>query len=400
MGMFYGKSSKINNNTSPKNQVISSDSDDVSDNTRAINQIVELEDEIISLNNQIKNLRSYSNEMERAISHYKNFDKNETSDEISDKHITTDVEYLVLSGGGIKGICHCGSLLELDGMNKLFDVNSKLKLKGVCGVSAGSIVASLLAIGYTPKEILAIVEEIDFEQIADDQPGYIRDTINFVKNWGICKGIYIQELMKKLIEVKTGNPNYTIDDLYKDKGISLVIVATNLTRKRSIYFHPNHPTYFDLPIYQAVRMSMSIPFLFEPFIYQSEYWADGGLLDNYPIHVFDGAYPGDPHAKANLADINKKVLGIKIETNKSIEISQDIVVDPINDIGEYCLSYVETFLYENDEQYRNINAKVRTIVNVTPDYPLTKFAIVTKEKDELLDIGRVGVKAYFGRQGH
>ena len=90
----------------------------------------------------------------------------------------------------------------------------------------------------------------------------------------------------------TGNPQMTFNDLYKERGVELCIVAANLNQMKQQLCHPK--TTPDMPIRDAVRMSMSIPIYFQPKIYGTpgsstqDYYVDGGVLNNYPITSFDG----------------------------------------------------------------------------------------------------------------
>ena len=71
-----------------------------------------------------------------------------------------DYEYIVLSGGGIKGISYCGALDVLDKYDILYDEDGKSKIKGFAGTSAGSIVVALLAVGYNPTELKKVMSEM------------------------------------------------------------------------------------------------------------------------------------------------------------------------------------------------------------------------------------------------
>ena len=189
------------------------------------------------------------------------------SDEITKCKKNKDYEYIVFSGGGIKGIAFCGAINMLNEYHILYDDNGRLKIKGFGGTSAGSIMAAMLAIGYTPCELKEIMMRLNTENLLDDKWGIIRDAINFVDDYGVAPGKMFYDFLGDYIRLKTGDADYTIDQLYKDKGIKLVIVGTNMNSKSSIYFFPNHHDvkYYDIPIRMAVRISMSIPFIFEPF---------------------------------------------------------------------------------------------------------------------------------------
>lgn len=301
-----------------------------------------------------------------------------------------DYEYLVFSGGGIKAISFCSALDVLDRHGILYDTAQKLKIKGIAGTSAGSIVAALLAVGYTPKEIIEILKTMEFDKLFCDNASYLRDGYNFLKNYGFCIGEYLTEWMGELIKNKTGDENYTIENLYQDKGIKLVIVTTNLNSRTTIYINPQNEKkeYRAISIKDAVRMSVGIPLQFSPKIYNGDYMVDGGVLDNYALHVFDGAYPGDPSARLNLGKINPKVLGIKIITAKDFGFYQNI--DNRCEIGgliDYGLSFIDLFLLNNEKEIMTPNNWLRTIVIITPDYPLTKSSLTQQEKEELIECG-------------
>ena len=58
---------------------------------------------------------------------------------------------LALSGGGIRGIAHAGALKALE--------DNGIKIDAIGGTSSGSLVASLYAMGYTPRNILNIFKK-------------------------------------------------------------------------------------------------------------------------------------------------------------------------------------------------------------------------------------------------
>lgn len=292
-------------------------------------------------------------------------------------------EYLVFSGGGVKGISYCGALQVLESMDILSNV------KGFAGTSAGSIVAGLLAVGFTPKELTNILNELDVRQLMDDKFGYIRDAVNFVEDYGVCPGKFIYDFLGEKIKQKTGDPDYTIKQVYKDLGVTLVIVTTDLNCLRTVYLHPKNPNkaYRNLSVRQAIRMSTSIPFIFEPVHLNGDYFADGGVLDNYAIHVFDGAFPGDPKARLNLCPPNSKVLGFKIVTddetlNYSVKPRQEI-----KSLLQYSLSYIDIFMTENERRTMTPSNWLRTVHIITPDYPMTDFNLDSDKKSLLIEAG-------------
>lgn len=370
---------------------------------------LERDAEILSLKNKIKKLNDTISIQEDKITLLKtelnairqldtfNGVDEDLMKEIDDTFVNLDYEYLVLSGGGIKGLSFVGALETLERLKVLYDDNNKFKLKGIAATSAGSIIGALYAIGYKSHELKMVIDNIDFDKIEDDKPGFIRDGINFLEDWGICPGDYIVEVLGELIKQKTGNPDYTLNDLYREKKMKLVIVTTEMCSQRSIYLYAGHSNekYSNLPIRQAVRMSMGIPFLFEPYVFDDGIFVDGGVLDNYPLHVFDGEYPGDPKARVNECRPNPKVLGIKIMTSDE-QMNYDLVEkEKITSLYQYGYSFINTFLTENERRIMTPSFWLRTIVVITPVYSLTKFELTENQKNQLVNIGAKSVNDFF-----
>ena len=55
---------------------------------------------------------------------------------------------LVLSGGGVKGAAHIGVLQAIE--------EEKINIDYISGTSSGSIIATLYAIGYSPRDIMIL----------------------------------------------------------------------------------------------------------------------------------------------------------------------------------------------------------------------------------------------------
>lgn len=160
------------------------------------------------------------------------------------------------------------------------------RIKRVGGAAAGAINASLLALGYSLEEIRDILANLDFRNFMDDDWGVLRDAKRLVRDFGWYKGDFFWQWMAHLVEAKTGNPDATFADLVKRRGKpKLYLVATNLaTRLSQVYSKDHSPA---LPVADAVRRSMSIPLFFAAVRESDDLFVDGGVLDNYPIRLFD-----------------------------------------------------------------------------------------------------------------
>lgn len=327
----------------------------------------------------------------KMLTHYGRISDNEKNmiDKINEIKKDKDYENLVLSGGGIKTFAYCGSLQVLEELGIL------KKIKRYAGSSAGAIICTMLAIGYTAYEIRNIMYNTDFNSLLHLHStfGIAEDALKISKNFGCDTGDSFESFIENLIKHKTGNSNYTFNDLYEKQKKELVITGTDINRELTIYFnYLNHP---NMPLKEAVRISMSIPIIFMPVKHNNDYYVDGGMLDNYCIHVFDGEYAGDIQAKLNLIPINPKTLGIRIISDDQKANFELVKRSDVTDFKSYVIRLVDTLYSNNEREYMRPSYWKRTIEVKVPNIPLTQFYLDNKTKDLLQDNGRDAVVKYF-----
>ena len=156
------------------------------------------------------------------------------------------------------------------------------------GVSAGSLVAMCISIGYTLEELLDICVRFDFTNIKemDSIPGWIL-------HFGLDTGERLHKLVEACLHVKGLSSDLTFQECEERFGTSLRIMATDLNDVKPITFSPlTTPTY---RIADAVRASMSAPYYFQPFLcpQTGHYLVDGAVISNYPMFVL----PKEEHAR-------------------------------------------------------------------------------------------------------
>ncbi|MCI8444074.1 MAG: hypothetical protein HFJ37_02720 [Clostridia bacterium] len=189
---------------------------------------------------------------------------------------------LALSGGGIRGIAHAGALKALE--------DNGIKVDVIGGTSAGSLVASLYALGYSPYYIYILFKRYA-KEIAGINSGPIISGIgNFMMSkkvalTGLKTGESIEEAYNGLASRKGVK---TIKDIEK---MPLVIPAVDVGEAKEYIFTnriPNGSTdksqyITDIPIGKAVRASSSFPAVFCPCEFENHKFLDGGVLDNIPV---------------------------------------------------------------------------------------------------------------------
>jgi NTE family protein len=180
---------------------------------------------------------------------------------------------LVLSGGSMKGLAYIGFLEYLEEKKLVLDV-----LDEIVGTSIGAFSGLLIILGYTPADLKEIFIDFDFEHLKDFKVS------SLVSNYGLDDGTRMNAMIKVFIKNKKFDENITLKQLFKKTKKSLVTVATNINSRETVFF--NKENYPDVPVYLAVRMSLNIPFMFSPVVYNGHYYADGGLTCNFPAKYY------------------------------------------------------------------------------------------------------------------
>ena len=197
---------------------------------------------------------------------------------------------LVLSGGGAKGLTHIGIIRALEENNIPIDY--------ITGTSMGAIVGSLYAMGYSPDDMEAVLKSEDFKrwysgEVEEEYMYY------FKKNLPTPEFLNIRLSFRDSLKIKPQFlPSSVVDpvqmnlvfiDLYArataacggdfDKlFIPFRCVASDVYNKKQLVMKRG-----DLG--DAVRASMSFPFMFKPIEIDSVLAYDGGIYNNFPTDV-------------------------------------------------------------------------------------------------------------------
>lgn len=178
------------------------------------------------------------------------------------------IKNLSVSGGGIYGFAELGVLKELEKYEKYLDIQN------IKGVSVGSIVAALYAVGYTPDELTKTLFDMDLD-------GLIRDTyfttIHLYKKYGMHASKGLEDEVERLICNKTNIKQCTFSQIEKN----LTIIATDLNYQCAKFFDRNSTP--NVPISKAIRLSTAYPIVMAPVLFEGNLICDGGAFLNYPI---------------------------------------------------------------------------------------------------------------------
>lgn len=155
---------------------------------------------------------------------------------------------LILSGGGIKGVAHIGAIKALE--------EHGIIPTHISGSSAGAVVGAFYAQGYQPEEILAFFKAtplFNFSRYSYRKPGFI-DTDKFYGDF------------KK----------YFPEDSFKALQKKLYVTTVNMLNGQIQVFKSGQ-------LIKPFLASAAFPGIFSPVTIDEGVYADGGILDNFPI---------------------------------------------------------------------------------------------------------------------
>jgi NTE family protein len=277
------------------------------------------------------------------------------------------IKNISLGGGGFYGYAEVGALIELETYSEFLD------LENIVGVSVGSMVAALYAIGYTPTELRDILFELDFDNLIQDgsygTPIASR-SYAYYRLWsefGMYRATALEEKIEQLIADKTHIKNCTFSQIKKN----LTIITTNLNRQCPRYLNKDLTP--NLVISKAVRMSIGYPMIMTPVLFQDEYYGDGGESINYPITYFN--------------DLDKTI-GITFAAHNENHNGTLKHVVPINNLSQYIFSLGCTLsrsIYVSQINELHLNRSI--VIEILEPISCMQFGLNLEQKKYIYDRG-------------
>lgn len=362
---------------------------------------------------------------------------------------------LVFEGGGAKGMVFVGACKEFFERGHTFD--------RLLGTSAGAITAALMAAGYRPEEMLEaltekengksvfagfmgmpppftdeemqtsairrVLEAIDIKLLFDPWEKWLDDRLaqalaeneQFRHILALIErgGWYAADPFIAWLETKLDSGTWsggqrsfsgmTLAQLFAATGVEVSVVASDTTDGRILVL--NHRTAPDCPVVWAVRMSMSIPLVWDEVVWKSSWGrylgrditghaiVDGGLLSNFPIELFISDEPQVVKLMGPKKD--NPVLGLLIDENlpvpqpKARGLMVDINIKP-NELRTVQrlqrLANAATSAHDKMviDEYSHLIVRLPAA-----GYGTTEFDMSDKRRTALVNAGRSSLAAYF-----
>ncbi len=363
---------------------------------------------------------------------------------------------LVFEGGGVKGIAYAGALKVLKEKTGLLN-----QLYWVAGSSAGAMTALLVALNFNIDEIESEIKHDVIAFLTNLPTGklgiirYIVTNTNKISkniNHGINDGKELYEWIKKLVEKKLKRKEATFLDLKKRSELeklenssgeifkykNLSVIVTNAHKNKAEVF--SWETTPHLQIADAVLASMSIPgFFYVRYLdkekrkidwnptqekinrHQITPYVDGGVLNNYPINIFQDYKYWIPeyYGLAESHHFNPSALGIRVDSKEEVNNLINIRYHESGEILDEKDSKEEKeenkfFPSGGWFQTKNVLCMASNFVNLLAsdlnkveqycqmtigindcDIQTTQFSLTDEDKHKLKESGMRSVKAFF-----
>lgn len=283
----------------------------------------------------------------------------------------SEINTLIFSGGGSKGVCYIGVMRCFEEMVSKGVI--KLNIKEICGVSIGSVFGLFYVLGYNYEELYQEMMKSDLTVVKNLK---LR---NFLTKYGLDDGKKFMLWVESFVIKKGYSRDITLKQLWLKTGIDFKIVASNVNKySLDIFDYQKNP---NLKVLKAVKMSLSVPFVFSPEQYKGDYYVDGGLINNFPIELY----------KNNL----ENVLGCKLISSGELIKGVDIKIDSFE---SYASNIFNCFFGKREETNTRSSEYLEHIIDIKAyDIDFMNFNLENSDKIHMINVGYDAACNYFKR---
>jgi len=176
------------------------------------------------------------------------------------RRLTNRVVGLALSSGGARGLAHIGAMKVL--------IEEDIPIDMIAGASAGALFGALYAVGWSYEQMLAYIQDLK--------------SLTNLRNWdfaplrwsGIVRG---RKARDEFLAKPLGGLTFA------DLKTPLYIVAADILTGEEVIFGSGDLK--EALLADAIRASVSIPVLPDPWWHAGHYLVDGGLVNPLPASV-------------------------------------------------------------------------------------------------------------------
>lgn len=306
---------------------------------------------------------------------------------------------LVLEGGGAKLPGLIGAVNALSSADYSFH--------RIAGTSAGAVVGALTAAGIPPESLIETVLGKDFTDFEDLSPAFrLVPWLGKVQGLLFHKGMYLGTALHDfLADILADQGIRTWGDLRlhdphsalpPERQYRLVVIVSDVSRGRMLRLPWDYRSALGVDpdsqsVAEAVCASAATPFFFRPRSLRADpqvaggatvLGADGGLLSNFPVDIFD---------RKDSQPARWPTLGVMLSAKTTAETQWR----PNANTYEYAVSLLSTMINAHDRRHIDEPSVTdRTIFVDTASQSSTDFALTLADKLDLIGSGETAAEDF------
>jgi len=354
----------------------------------------------------------------------------------------------VFRGGGVKGLGLAGALVG-------FAEHPEKPVRrwvNVAGASAGAIIACYLAAGHDADDIASLMTRTKFGDFQDfPWPGkVVGGGLNLVRRHGLARG----EAFRRWFSAELGGKTFATVKTEDGRRSRLKLIACDVTNRALLvlpddlprYRRPGEASAIDpdsFEIADAARMSMSIPYFFEPVVLvrdrvlvvdaggadglaagvpadrieveraneaaqyfgvkeasfreldaketklQQSVIVDGGTLSNFPVWLFD--------VDAPTRRLARPTFGFTLTGGRGVGAGLNAAVRLMPWAARFGFDIFHTSQQAWDARFASHSTRVRTVAVDAGDVGTTQFDLTSDRQQMLLQNGKDAAKRFLDR---
>ena len=183
------------------------------------------------------------------------------------------IKHIVISGGGPTGFLSYGAAKHL----AQHGFWSHDNIETIYGTSIGSLIGAMLCLKHEWDTLDDYIIKRPWEKVIVGS----LEMFELFAQKGMAKMKLLDDIMQPLLESKDLTIGITLREFYEYSRISLNVFTVDLNKFQKV--HLSHATHPDLPLMDAIKMSCSMPVLFQPIVRDGCCYIDGGIMVNYPL---------------------------------------------------------------------------------------------------------------------
>jgi predicted acylesterase/phospholipase RssA len=253
--------------------------------------------------------------------------------------------------------------------------------------------------GFAARDMLDLALRVDL----------FRELFSFNECGGFYTGDAFLAWFRSKLQAKGLDPDLTWSQFAPQTGSDVSVVTSDVTEPEMLVL--NERTAPQVPVALAVRMSMSIPFVWREMIWDTAWgtyrgrnkvdhiFVDGGVLSNFPLELVAESNPEIIEIMGNTDPNGAGTLGLMLDQSIAVPGAQNSQTPrPRLRTADRVTRLIDTMTGTSDAEIMRKYPKLICHLPVG-GYGTTEFRMSQDRMNRLIDAGRNAMTAYLSQMG-